>query len=79
MSIDWNSVQESVGGDFKNFYADGKYKAKSFHIVLGAITKDFFLLADLDNLLSCCSVDLEIGNLSLKNLSFNEVFAKNSQ
>ena len=28
MSIDWDSVQESAGGDFKNFYADGKYKAK---------------------------------------------------
>lgn len=28
MSIDWNSVQESAGGNFKNYYADGKYKAK---------------------------------------------------
>lgn len=28
MSIDWNSVQESAGGNFKNYYADGDYKAK---------------------------------------------------
>lgn len=28
MSIDWDSVQESAGGGYKNFYADGDYKAK---------------------------------------------------
>ena len=28
MSIDWNSVEEEMGGNFKNFYADGDYKAK---------------------------------------------------
>ena len=28
MSIDWDSVQESAGGNFKNYYADGDYKAK---------------------------------------------------
>ena len=28
MSIDWNSVQESAGGNYKNFYADGEYTAK---------------------------------------------------
>ena len=27
MSIDWDSIQESAGGNFKNYYADGKYKA----------------------------------------------------
>lgn len=28
MSIDWDSVQESAGGGYKNYYADGDYKAK---------------------------------------------------
>ena len=28
MSIDWNSVQESAGGSYKNFYADGDYTVK---------------------------------------------------
>lgn len=28
MSINWDEVQQSAGGDFKNYYADGKYKAK---------------------------------------------------
>lgn len=28
MSIDWDSVQTSAGGGFKNYYADGDYKAK---------------------------------------------------
>lgn len=27
-NIDWNAVQESAGGKYKNFYADGDYKAK---------------------------------------------------
>ena len=26
--INWDDVQEKVGGNFKNFYADGTYKAK---------------------------------------------------
>lgn len=28
MSIDWDDVQKNAGGDFKNYYADGDYKAK---------------------------------------------------
>lgn len=28
MSINWDDVQEKMGGNFKNFYADGPYKAK---------------------------------------------------
>lgn len=28
MSINWDEVQQSAGGDFKNYYADGDYKAK---------------------------------------------------
>lgn len=28
MSIDWNSVQENAGGNFKNFYEDGDYTVK---------------------------------------------------
>lgn len=28
MSIDWDDVQKNAGGSFKNYYADGKYKAK---------------------------------------------------
>lgn len=28
MAIDWNSVQENAGGNYKNFYADGDYTAK---------------------------------------------------
>ena len=28
MSIDWDNVQEKAGGSFKNYYADGDYKAK---------------------------------------------------
>lgn len=28
MSIDWDSVQENAGGGYKNYYADGDYKAK---------------------------------------------------
>lgn len=28
MSINWDDVQEKAGGSFKNYYADGKYKAK---------------------------------------------------
>ena len=28
MAIDWDSVQESAGGNYKNFYADGDYTAK---------------------------------------------------
>lgn len=28
MSIDWDSVQTNAGGGFKNYYADGDYKAK---------------------------------------------------
>ena len=28
MSLDWDNIQNEMGGDFKNFYADGKYKAK---------------------------------------------------
>lgn len=27
-NIDWEKVQEATGGDYKNFYADGDYKAK---------------------------------------------------
>lgn len=27
-NIDWGSVEEEMGGNFKNFYADGDYKAK---------------------------------------------------
>lgn len=27
MALDWDSIQESAGGNFKNYYADGKYKA----------------------------------------------------
>lgn len=27
-NIDWGSVEEEMGGNFKNFYADGKYTAK---------------------------------------------------
>lgn len=28
MAIDWSNVQEEVGGNFKNYYADGDYKVK---------------------------------------------------
>lgn len=28
MAIDWDTVQESAGGKYKNFYADGDYLAK---------------------------------------------------
>ena len=28
MSIDWDDVQKNAGGNFKNYYADGKYTAK---------------------------------------------------
>ena len=28
MSLDWDSIQSNAGGNFKNFYADGKYTAK---------------------------------------------------
>lgn len=28
MAINWDDVQEKAGGSFKNYYADGKYKAK---------------------------------------------------
>lgn len=28
MAIDWNSVQENAGGNYKNFYADGDYTVK---------------------------------------------------
>lgn len=28
MSLDWDNIQNEMGGDFKNFYADGKYTAK---------------------------------------------------
>ena len=28
MAINWDDVQEKAGGSFKNFYEDGKYKAK---------------------------------------------------
>lgn len=28
MSIDWDNIQNEMGGDFKNFYGDGKYTAK---------------------------------------------------
>lgn len=28
MALDWNSIQENAGGNFKNYYADGDYKAK---------------------------------------------------
>lgn len=28
MSLDWDNIQEKAGGDFKNYYADGDYKAK---------------------------------------------------
>lgn len=28
MSLDWNNIQESAGGSFKNFYADGNYTVK---------------------------------------------------
>lgn len=28
MSINWDEVQQNAGGDFKNYYADGDYKAK---------------------------------------------------
>lgn len=28
MAINWDDIQESVGGNYKNFYADGDYTAK---------------------------------------------------
>ena len=28
MVLDWNSIQESAGGNYKNYYADGDYTAK---------------------------------------------------
>ena len=28
MAIDWDDVQDKMGGGFKNYYADGPYKAK---------------------------------------------------
>lgn len=27
-ALDWNDIQDSMGGDFKNYAADGKYKVK---------------------------------------------------